>query len=347
MVNSVMKENSGSTRVERVPGGSDKAEHRPVDVIGSLLPVSQGSTTGTPTDVKIVNEPSPTTSADVWNATSWVASTLRSILMTFFTLFPLSFMGLILHEGGHALADLAEGASVTSITHLYVHPFDFAGYVRPIQFWYNPMGHASGHVVSILASLLIFVLVWRRRSVSNLPLAMLFPYIAITAGIGAVENIQLRTGDFYNILYLTGLPPTVFYVLGITLAVVGVSFFVSLFPLLGLAPEDRRSLLVVPAALFMWKVLSAIVANRFVPGSSIDLQYNLAGEILMGANSSPILEVIIGMILAVTYVVLYRIVYRRLPLGLQTEKVSITWGDLRSPALLFTFSVILGLIIIR
>ena len=346
MVSSVMEENSDSTRVERVPGGLDRPEHKSVDVSGLLKSVSQESTSGTLTDM-IVNGPSPTASADVWNVTSWVASTLRSILLTFFTLFPLSFMGLILHEGGHALADLAEGASVTSITHLYVHPFDFAGYVRPIQFWYNPMGHASGHVVSILASLLIFVLVWRRRSVSNLPLAMLFPYIAITAGIGAVENIQLRTGDFYNILYLTGLPPTVFYVLGITLAVAGVSLFVSLFPLLGLAPEDRRPLLVVPAALFMWKVLSAIVANRFVPGSSIDVQYNLAGEILMGVNSSPLFEVIIGVVLALTYVVLYRRVYRRLPLSLQTEKVNIAWGDLRNPALLFTFSVILGLIIIR
>jgi hypothetical protein len=281
------------------------------------------------------------------NAADGVASTLRSILMTFFILFPLNFMGLIFHEGGHALADLAQGAAISSITHLYVHPFDFSGYVRPIQFWYNPWGHASGHVVAILTSLLIFILVWRRRSVSNLPLAMLFPFTAILAGIGAVENMLLRTGDFYNILYLTGLPPTFFYALGIILAVVGVAFFVSLFPLLGLAPEDRRSLIVVPAALFMWKVLSAVVANHFVPGSSIDLQYNLAGEILMGANSSPLFEVIIGVVLAVTYVVLYSRVYRRLPLGLQTEKVGIAWGDLRSPALLFTFSVILGLIIIR
>lgn len=283
----------------------------------------------------------------VGNAAAGVASTLRSILMTFFILFPLNFMGLILHEGGHALADLAQGAAISSITHLYVHPFDFAGYVRPIQFWSNPWGHASGHVVAILASLLIFILVWRRRSVSNLPLAMLFPFTAILAGIGAVENMLLRTGDFYNILYLTGLPPTLFYALGIILAVVGVAFFVSLFPLLGLAPEDRRSLIVVPAALFMWKVLSAVVANRFVPGSSIDIQYNLAGEILMGANSSPIIEVIIGVVLAVVYVALYRRVNRRLPNGLQSEKVGVTWRDLWTPGLLFAISLVLGLVMIR
>jgi hypothetical protein len=297
------------------------------------------SITGTKIDGKMDTKPSP-------KIPTAYTLTLRSILTMFFILFPLGFMDLTLHEGGHALADLAQGATVTSITHLYVHPFAFAGYVRPIQFWNNPWGHAAGHAISILASLLIFIPLWRRRSVSNLPLVMLFPYIAFTAGLETFENIQLRTGDYYNILYLTGLPPTVFYVLGIILVVLGSFFLVSLLPLLGLAPGDVRSLLVVPSALLMWKVLSTIVANHFVPGSSIDVQYNLGAEILRGANSSPLTWVIIGAFLAVIYVAFYRRVYRRLPSRVKTEKASLTWGDLKRPALLFAICVVTGVILI-
>lgn len=256
-------------------------------------------------------------------------STLRSILALFFILFPLEFMNLVLHEGGHALAFLALGAKITSITTLYVHPFEFAGYVRPIQFWYNPWSHVAGHTVSILASSFIFILLWRRRSASKLPLVMLFPFVALTAGIEAIESMMTRTGDFYNILYLTGLPPTLFYVIGSILLVVGIFFLVSLLPIFGLAPGDWRSILVVPTALLMWKILSTIVANHFVPGSSIDVQYNLGREILLGVNGSPIFEVIIGVVLAMAYILLYRCAYRRLPPGLKTEKVSLSLGKSR------------------
>jgi hypothetical protein len=273
-------------------------------------------------------------------------STLRSILALFLILFPLEFMNLVLHEGGHALSYLALGAKITSITTLYVHPFEFSGYVRPIQFWSNPWSHVAGYTVSILASLLIFILLWRRCSTSNLPLVMLFPFVALTAGIGAIESMMTRTGDFYNILYLTGLPPTLFYALGSILLVIGIFFLASLLPIFGLAPGDWRSLLVVPTALLMWKILSTFVANHFVPGSSIDVQYNLGREILMGVNSSPIFEVIIGVVLALVYILINHWAYRRLPSGLKTEKVNLTWRSLRRPILLCVISVIIGLIFI-
>jgi len=298
-------------------------------------------------DYKIESKFTPTAGVESANKTpTGYISMLRSILALFFILFPLEFMNLILHEGGHALSFLALGAEITSITTLYVHPFDFSGYVRPIQFWSNPWSHVAGYTVSILVSLFIFILLWRRRSAFNLPLVMLFPFVALTAGIGAIESMMIGTGDFYNILYLTGLPPTLFYVIGIILLLPGVFFLVSLLPTLGLAPGDSRSLLVIPTALLMWKILSTIVANHFVPGSSIDIQYNLGREILMGVNGSPIFEVVIGVVLAVVYILLNRWVYRKLPPVLKTEKVSLSWGSLRRPILFFAISVIIGLIFI-
>jgi hypothetical protein len=92
----------------------------------------------------------------------------------------------------------AQGAAITSITHFYVHPFDFTGYVRPIQFWNNTLGHAAGHFFALVASFTLFILLWRRRSASNLPLVMLFPLAAIFAGIGGFEDMLSRARTKYK-----------------------------------------------------------------------------------------------------------------------------------------------------
>jgi hypothetical protein len=267
---------------------------------------------------------------------------IRSTLFLFCLVFQMTFMALILHESGHALDVLAHGVS---ITRLYVHPFSFAGYARPLPTWSSVWMHISGTVVSLLVSLLIFILLWKRRSFSNLPLVMLFPWIAILSGVGVVF-IPAETGDYYNIMQLTGLPGAVFYVPGILLILLGIFFFVSLLPLVGLAPEDARSLWAVPAGLLLWSILSIVVAYLFVPGSPIDVQYQLAGEIIQTANSTPIMAGIVGVLIAAIYVGPYRWIYPKLPAWLRTETVNLTWKDLRLPGILWAVSVIVGLIII-
>lgn len=268
---------------------------------------------------------------------------IRSTLLLFCLVFQLNFMTLILHEGGHALNTLAHGVSVTI---LYVHPFSFAGYGLPMPTWNNTVWfHAMGTVVSLLVSLLLFILLWKRRSISNLPLVMLFPWIAILSGVGVIY-IPAQTGDYYNIMQLTGLPGAVFYVPGILLILLGIFFFVSLLPLLGLAPEDGRSLFAVPAGLLLWSILSMPVAYLFVPGSPIDVQYQRGGEIIQTANSTPIMAGIMGVLIAAIYVGLYRWIYPKLPAWLRSETVNLTWKDLRLPALLAASSVVIGLIVI-
>ena len=82
-----------------------------------------------------------------------------------------------------------------------------------------------------------------------------------------------------------------------------------------------------------------------MPGSPIDLEYFLGREIIFSANSF-VFPMIIGIVLAVLYVTLFRKLYPRLPAWLRTETVSLTWKDLRLPGILWAVSVIIGLIII-
>ena len=161
------------------------------------------------------------------------SSMLRSTLLLFLLAFPVYFMFLVFHEGGHALHTLAMGGPVSMF---YVHPFPMAGYALPPFDWENVWFHAAGATMVLLVSLLIFILCWRHRSVSLLPLVMFFPWAAIVQGFVMLMVMD----DFNNIVQLTGLSPIIFQVTGLILVVAGIFLFVSLFPLLGLAPEGPQ-----------------------------------------------------------------------------------------------------------
>jgi len=146
-------------------------------------------------------------------------------------------------------------------------------------------------------------------------------------------------------LCVPGLSPIPFFILGALIILVGLALLFAVFPLLGLDARDKRTLFVLPAALFLQSALSFLVALLFVPGSPIDRQYFLGQEIMAGANSF-LMAAVTGVILALLYITLYRKLQPRLPAWLRTEKVEPTWKDLRLPALLASASLVIGLIIV-
>jgi hypothetical protein len=261
---------------------------------------------------------------------------LRSMLLLFCLLLLFRFVQLVLHEGGHCLYPGSRGIPFT----LYVHPFLLSGYCRPAidNIWKDILGSMT----SIPLAALISLPFWKRRSLALLPLVMLLPYVA-TLHDGA--NVLGLEGDFRNLVLTNSLSPIPFYILGGLIIVVGLVSMFSLLPLLGLDPKDKRSLLVFPTALFLQSALSFLVAYLLVPGSPIDREFFLGQEIMAQANAF-IPQTVIGLILAVLYLTLYRKIAVRLPAWLRTETVTLTWKDLRLPALLAAVSVIIGLIII-
>lgn len=264
-------------------------------------------------------------------------SAILSMLLLFCSWIVQGFLGSILHEGGHALVTLIEGETVWSF---YVHPFTFTGFVRPVVD--TAWRFASGYIISFLVSLMVFILLWKRRSVSNLPFVLLFPWGAIIQGF---EMLTLG-GDTYNIMRISGLPAFIFIVLGFVLVCSGILFLLSLFPLLGLAPEDGKSLLVLPAVFSLQSIFGILIAYLFVPGSPVDIRYAEGGGIIASANNIAIFLPILGLLFAVIYITLFRKISPKLPAWLRTKTVQLTWKDLRATALLATVSVILGLVII-
>ena len=272
-------------------------------------------------------------------------SMLRSAILIFLLFFPVTFVKLFLHEAGHAIFHLGQGAPVHF---LYAHPFSFVGYVRPMPMAYynNVWLHASGTVFELLVSGVIFILLWKCRSFYTLPLLMIFPWAALYNGLGGIFGILGHSGDDHNIMIITGWSPLTFYIPNLILSVVGIFFLISLFPLLGLKPEDRKSLFVLPVGMLLYTALGLLIAYLFVPGSPIDVQYHVAREIITSVNSRPIFMGSVGILLAFIYITLYRSLYRRIHANLRTENLDLTWKDLRLPALLAAVNVILGILII-
>jgi hypothetical protein len=266
---------------------------------------------------------------------------ILAILLCFCVLFSLRFWHLLFHEGGHALSALTCG-TVTKV--LYAHPFTFAGFSRPIS-CDRVIIHAGGPAIGLLVPLLVFILLWKRRSAALLPLVMVFAWAAILDG-GEVRNqIPGGFGDYSQIIRLTGLPEAAIVIPGLVMFVIGILFFLCLLPLLGLGPKDWRVLLVLPIATMLWGGVSVLVAHLVGPGSPIEVIYHqdiisLAEENWQGFLSAAVL-------LAVIYLTLFRLIYPWLPSWLKSETVLLTWKDLRIPALSAATCVILGLILIH
>ena len=262
---------------------------------------------------------------------------LRSILLMLCLILLVKFLQLILHEGGHSMFLLVRDVPIT----LYVHPFAFSGFYRPMLEYSSIWTHILGSAIALPAATLISLPFWRRRSLALLPVVMLFPYVALNDGM----NVMGFDGDFWNLVQVTGVSAIPFLILGGLIAIVGIISWLAILPRAGLRPQDRKPLFVLPAAMFLWAALSQLVALIVVPGSPIEAEYFVGREILASANST-LMMTLIGAFLAVLYVTLWRWASSRLPAWLHTENVELTWMDLRVPALLAAASVILGLLII-
>jgi hypothetical protein len=292
----------------------------------------------------MVTQPLPITKVrEDKNVSDVLASTLKSTLLVFLLLFPSTFMRMFFHEAGHALFNLTQGVPVHFI---YAHPFSFVGFSRPMGDYYNFWQHASGTITELLVFGLIFILLWKHRSFYTLPFLMVFPWICIYDGIGGLFDILGHTGDYYNIMLIMGWPATGFYLISPILIVVGIFFFLSLMPLLGLAPDNRKTLFALPLAMLLYTTVGLPIAYFVVPGSPIDMRYHLAGEIIQSAYYRPIFMSSIGILLSVIYITLFRKVYHRIPHAIKTETINLSWRDFWYPGLLFTVSVILGLIVV-
>lgn len=279
-----------------------------------------------------------------YKASGVFATTIQSTLLLFFTLFPLMFMDMFIHEGAHALSNLAHGLTVRMF---YAHPFSMNGFVTS----YPPSAltvwdYAGGHVGTVMISLPLFIFLWRRRSIAILPLVLWFPWTGSHAFM-TITGLAQGIDDFNHVITMTGWPEWLFFSAFSILAAAGIFLFVSSFPLLGLGPKNKRTFFVIPVGFLLWTLVSLIVAYLVVPGSRADVQFHARENIISSAINGIGVGLFYGVLFALVYFTLYRVIEPKLPTYLRTEKKNLAWRDLLIPGILSVISIAIGILIIR
>ncbi len=267
---------------------------------------------------------------------------LLAALRVFLLYFPLTLSHLFLHEGGHDLVALVNRTPGTAI---FIHPFSFAGYSRPIFDFDNVWFHLGGTLSAVLVSLVLFIFLWKRRNSTPLLPLILFPWIALWEGLDLILVLG-KNGDYYNLSQVTGLPAGLFVAAGVVLFLGGAFLFMSLFPRLGLAPENKNTLWAVPAGIALYGLVSLGAAHVLAPASPFLVRYDLVQEVLTTAVLQPAAMTAAGLLTAGLYVTLYRAVYQKLPAGWRTETTRLTCSNLGGSAVIAVVSIGIGLIFI-
>jgi hypothetical protein len=269
-----------------------------------------------------------------------ISPIVPSILLLYFA-YSFSFiLFLAIHELGHALVGLIKGYIIERFV---VHPF-FVSYVLLDPPTVSLESAAAGTICALSVSFVLFILLWKRRSISSLSFLMIFPVTLVMQGIEATGGMANPSSDMSWVMYFTGLPAILFYVFGCVLIVLGIFFFLLLFPLIGLAPEDKKSFFVVPIGISLYSCLVVIFSNVFEPVSHEIALNEPVGYALTRAYNYLIIGVLLGVILSILYFKFYHKYFHRLPQSLQTEKVFVTSKDVRIPGIISTLFIVLLLL---
>ena len=161
--------------------------------------------------------------------------------------------------------------------------------------------------------------------------------------VGLAQGID----DFNHVITMTGWPAWLFFSVFSILAVVGIFLFVSSFPLLGLKPKEKRTFFVIPMGFLLWTLVSLTVAYLVVPGSRADVQFHARESIISSGINGIGVGLFYGVLFALVYFTLYRVIEPILPANLRTEKKNLAWRDLLILGILSAISIAVGILIIQ
>lgn len=258
--------------------------------------------------------------------------TIQASLLLFFSYGTALIATYAIHELGHLIVNLTKGLTITDFV---VHPF-LLSYVSALPLTESIEVNIAGTLFALVVCSLIGSIFWKKRSISNLPLVFFVPMTFL------VESMNILTGpispgsDFYKIMEFTGLPAYFFIIIGIVFLCIGIFFCMTLFPLIGIDPEGRKSktFFVIFLGFVLYNILLVVYTYLF---ATEDFLFYRANNFLITGG-------ILAVIIAVLYLTLYRKYYRKLPSTLQTEIGTVTWKDLQIPGVMFILILAFSLV---
>ena len=221
---------------------------------------------------------------------------IKSILLVFGAAGFSFNIGNMIHEFGHAVVDQMSGVLLSNI-HVIIHPFFSphmnieGGIPESMIGWPD----AAGPLANVAFGLLIFAILWKKRTPFTFPLLLWGPLACVQEGIGQVMTTSDAGSDAARMI-AAGLPEPLLIVISILLILIGISLFGLIFPVAGISMDSPffRRLGIIAGGMIPYGLLTLLISILFSPNQQdVSRSYNIIGgfaiiAVVVAAVCSPV-----------------------------------------------------------
>ncbi|HEX9090634.1 MAG TPA: hypothetical protein VF831_04055 [Anaerolineales bacterium] len=224
-------------------------------------------------------------------------------------LFAFAVNSYIIHEAGHAFGGVLFGCQFEG---LHLNPFSAGGWRNQCPDSMTPAGEfiqgMGGEIFGLPISILVTLLLWRKRSPMLLPLLMAAAVVCIGNVISVLDSLSSYPHMVfdYGLMLKAGIPSFILSVIAIISLVLGIIFMDLLFPLAGIGKSTP-----------FWQVL--LISLMTWP---FYLAVRLIYLSLHGINiAGPLSLIIFGVIIAILTALCFKLVIKLFAPITHTEPV--------------------------
>jgi len=205
---------------------------------------------------------------------------VKSILLVFGATGFSFNIGNTIHELGHAVADWMSGIPLSSI-HIIIHPFFSpqmnieGGIPDSMMGWPD----AAGPLANVVFGLIVFTLLWKKRTPFTFPLLLWGPLACVQEGIGQIMTLSDHGSDATRMI-TAGFPEPVLIVISILLILIGIFLFGLIFPVTGISMDTPffKRLGIITGGMIPYGLLTLLICVLASPNQQdISRSYNIIG----------------------------------------------------------------------
>ncbi|UCC16574.1 MAG: hypothetical protein JSU58_09435 [Dehalococcoidales bacterium] len=210
-------------------------------------------------------------------------------------------IGNIIHELGHAVADWMSGIPISNI-HVIIHPF-FAPHMHiegGIPDSMTGWPDAAGPLANVTIGLIVFGILWKKRTPFTFPLLLWGPLACVQEGIGQMLTLSDRGSDAARMI-TAGLPEPLLILISILFVFSGIVLFGLVFPVAGISMNTPffKRMGIIAAGMIPYGLLTLLICVLASPNQQdISRSYNIIGgfaiiAVIVAAAYSPVRSLIL------------------------------------------------------
>ena len=205
---------------------------------------------------------------------------MKSILLVFGATGFSFNIGNVIHEFGHAVADWISGIPLSNI-HVIIHPF-FSPHMNIEEGIPDGMmgwPDAAGPLANVALGLIVFAILWKKRTPFTFPLLLWAPLACVQEGIGQIMTLSDHGSDAARMI-AAGFPEPLLIVISILLIMIGIFLFGLAFPVAGISMDTPffKRLGIIAGGMIPYGLLTLLICVLASPNQQdVSRSYNIIG----------------------------------------------------------------------